>query len=234
MGTKQLRGPMRFLLLSLMTLMVLTLPGAVHAQTATGTTPPVTLPDLTPDVIVKQKYQQAARLRDEGRSVIAPSMEPWQKEQRAKDRGRKADEIFKQLPYQVQSQILDETYTVNNECHQYGLYAQFHDCDCLGSRYFEERVFNPEDSKDSIVGHIAGECASLPGVAGYGYDQCLSSMRYVLVAARTGDYCTCFANKLAENYKMSPNPDFDNLRALSSMTNTYCLQSVKSAFKQVP
>lgn len=234
---------MRFLLLSMMITAALLSAGIAQAQAPVmlenpeaTPAPIIMLPDITPDVIDRSTpaYQAPNLSAEEGQSIIAPSLEPWQKAPRKKYRGKNADDIFLTLPYDIQSLILDETYSVNAECHQYSTYAQFHDCECLGSRYFEERVFNPEDNKDSIVGRISGECASIGGVAGYGYDQCLSGMRYVLVAARTEDYCTCFANKLAENYVQSPSPDYDNLRALSSRTNTYCLQKVKSSVKPVP
>lgn len=200
---------------------------------APDTPSPVTLPDLSPDVLNApvRTYEAPAGITPDTKSVISPAMEPWQKEKKKRWKGKTADEVFLTLPYDVQSQILDETYKVNAECNNYKIYSQFHNCECMGSHYFEERVFNPEISKDTLVGRISGECASIPGVAGYGYDQCLASMRFLLIKSRVGDYCTCFANTLAENYKISPSPDFSHLRALSSKTNTQCLAKFPASLK---
>lgn len=194
------------------------------------------LPDLSPTILTPEDptRQPATILPNEGESVISPSLEPWQKSRIRRFKGKTADEIFVTLPYEVQNLILNETYKVNADCNHYDIYSQFHDCECLGARYFEERVFTPESNKDTIVGHISGECTSVPGVAGYGYDQCISAMRYMLVPARIDDYCTCFANKFAENYQLNPYPDFGHLRALNSMTNTYCLRTVRSVVKNLP
>lgn len=238
-----MNGYMRVTLLSfLITIFFVT--GPVSAQPVMEEATPVliapqqapTLPDLTPDQIVKPApaYQPPAAALDDGQSTVFPSLEPLQPFSPKRSSKKTVDEIFATLPYEIQTMILDETKTVNSQCHHYDIYSQFHDCECLGSRYFEERVFSPEESRDTIVGRLSGECTSIPGVAGYGYDQCMSAMRFVLIPNRMEEYCTCFANQLAENYKMSPYPDFGNLRALNSRTNTYCLQRVRSAIKGLP
>lgn len=221
---------MRVIVLSLMMAV-----GLMSAQHTWAQEQPATLPNLSPDILTApvREYESPVGITPNTPSVIAPSMEPWQKSTKKRWKGKTADEIFMTLPYESQNQILDETYKVNAECNHYTIYSQFHNCECMGAEYFEERVFNPEISKDTLVGRISGECASIPGVAGYGYNQCLSSMRYILIKSRVEDYCTCFANKLAENYKISPGPDFGHLRALSARTNTYCLTKVPAAIKSL-
>jgi len=205
------------------------------AAPADTTLPVATLPDLSPDIIGKDPagFEAPAGITPESESVISPMMEPWQNAPRKRWKGKTADEIFLTLPYDVQNLILEETYKVNAECHNYSIYSQFHDCECMGSHFFEERVFNPEASKDTLVGKISGECASIPGVAGYGFNQCLASMRFILVKQRIDDFCTCFANALAENYKINPEPDFANLRALSTRANRTCLTDVPASIKSL-
>lgn len=199
-------------------------------------TAPATLPDLTPDVINKSVpgYVAPESAADAGESSMV-SPEPEWSNPRRPDRKINADEIFAQLPYDVQNQILNETQDVNRECNNYNIYSQFHDCECLAGEFFEERVFSPEDHKDAIVGRISSDCVSVPGAAGYGYDQCLSAMRYVLKTDHTSEFCKCFALEFAKNYELSPYPDFDNIRAINGRTSTYCLkQSSSSPVKGLP
>lgn len=206
------------------------LPGDIAAPPDAASTP--ALPNLTPDIIEQHTYgfTPPADLPDRGQSTVNPRMEPWEKPRRP-DRARQAEEIFAKLPYETQSQILDETYDVHRQCNVYQTYAQFHDCDCIGSVYFEERVFDPESSRDAIVGRVSSACVSLPGAAAFGYDQCVAGMRYVLVPARADDFCKCFALQFGKNYQQSPYPNFDNIRALSKRTNDYCIRSVPYAFQ---
>ncbi len=209
---------------------------AAPATAPADTTLPVaTLPDLSPDIISNDPagFEPPTDITPESESVISPIMEPWQNAPRKRWKGKTADEIFMTLPVDVQNLILEETYKVNADCHNYAIYSQFHDCECMGSAFFEERVFDPEISKDTLVGKISGECASIPGVAGYGFSQCLASMRFILVKQRVDDFCTCFANTLAENYKTNPEPDFANLRALSTRANRTCLTNVPASIKSL-
>lgn len=207
-------------------------PAAPATPAAPPATLPSTLPDLTPDKVTKDApdYVPPA-LTMEGKSTVDPRLEPWEKERR-KSRAQEAEKIFRQLPMESQNQILDETYYVHRQCGIYQTYAQFHDCDCVGSIYFEERIFDPESSRDAIVGRIAGYCVSLPGAAAFGYDQCLSGMRFVLMPDRVEEYCRCYALQFGKSYQNSPYPDFDNLRLLGKQTGSYCNRQVPSAFKK--
>ncbi|MCM2343102.1 MAG: hypothetical protein NDJ24_00915 [Alphaproteobacteria bacterium] len=189
-------------------------------------------PDLNPTIVDDQPKEQVQTApAEDGKSVIAPYMEPWQKREKRTFKGKSADQIFQTLPVDSQNQILDESQKVFNECHHYKLYSQFHDCECLGSTYFEERVFSPEKSRDAIMGKIAGECTSEPGVAAYGHDQCLNSLSLILDSRHMDEFCKCYALTFAKNYKDSPYPDFQNLRAIGSRTNTACLKQVPNAVK---
>lgn len=188
------------------------------------------VPNLTPDMLDNTPKEQVQTLpAEDGQSIIAPYMEPWQKREPRKFKGKSADEIFKTLPVESQNQILDESQKVFNECHHYKLYSQFHDCECLGSTYFEERVFNPENSRDTIMGKIAGECTSEPGVAAYGHDKCMNSLSLILDSRHMDEFCKCYALTFAKHYKDNPDPDFRSLRAISSRTNTDCLKQVPNA-----
>lgn len=210
-------------------------PATLQPEAAPETNAPATttLPDLTPDAVVAPTYgfTPPPSLQQDGKSTINPRLEPWQKERRP-DRAKQAEAIFAKLPYEVQNQILDETNYVHRQCGMYETYAQFHDCECLGSIYFEERVIDPESSRDAIVGRISGYCVSLPGAAAFGYDQCLAGMRFVLVPGHVEEYCHCYALQFGKTYQQSPYPDFDNLRAVGRATGSYCLQRVPQAFKK--
>ncbi len=204
-----------------------TAPAAPSADATQNNTP-----NLTPDDIKKPSHGfTAPTTTTPGQSTISPRHEPWAKPDDRAERARQAQIIFPKLPVNIQNHILSETYEAHRQCNVYGTYAQFHDCDCVGSVFFDERVLDPESSKDAIIARIAKHCVSLPGVAAYGYSQCHAGMRFVLVPQRADDYCKCYALEFGKNYQRSPYPDFDNLRALGKRTNSYCIRTVPYAFK---
>ena len=245
---KELSGPMRLLLALLLTMgMGPLLAATAHAQpamleaqpllsppetTAQTPTPETISPNLTPDTITPRTYGFTAPTEDSsGRSTISPRHEPWQKDDDRQKRAAQAQAIFAKLPAAVQDQILNEAQDAHRQCNLYGIYAQLHDCDCIGSVYFDERVLDPESAKDTIVGRIARQCVSLPGASAYGYAQCHSGMRFVLVPQRAEDFCKCYATEFGKNYQRSPYPDFDNIRAIGKRTNSHCIRTVPYAFK---
>lgn len=190
------------------------------------------VPDLTPHDITPRTYGfTPPTTAAPGQSTVSPRHEPWIKQDDRAQRARQAQVVFAKLPYEVQNQILDETQEAHRQCNVYGTYAQFHDCDCVGSVYFDERVLDPESSKDAIIARIARHCVSLPGASAYGYSQCHAGMRFVLVPQRAEDFCKCYAIEFGKNYQRSPYPDFDNIRALGKRTNSYCIRTVPYAFK---
>ncbi len=213
-------------------------PDTLAAPTTTAPATPQTddaqnnVPNLSPDDVKQHNYGfTAPTTAIPGQSTISPRHEPWAKPDDRAERARQAQEIFPKLPGEIQNQILTETYEAHRQCNVYGTYAQFHDCDCVGSVFFDERVLDPESSKDAIIARIARHCVSLPGAAAYGYSQCHAGMRFVLVPQRADDYCKCYALEFGKNYQRSPYPDFDNIRALGKLTNSYCIRNVPQAFK---
>lgn len=209
---------------ALMAFVSLCAPLSAQAQTPAPAAPPATLPDLRPDAVTKPEYGYVPPTTklEPGESSILSSEPQWAGRPR-KSRATEAEAVFQSLPVEVQNMILTETQTVNNECHLYSTYAQFHDCECLGSVFFEERVLTPEETKDQIVARVSGECVSVPGLAGYGYDQCMSTMIYVLKDNRIEEYCKCFALEFAKGYEQSPYPDFDNVRAINGRAHPICI-----------
>jgi len=199
---------------------------AAHAQQPAK---PDTLPDLTPNTVVKPTYGYVApkETLSPGESTMVSPEPEWANKKR-KERKVSAEEIFAKLPLDVQDQILAETAEANANCNKYKTYAQFHNCECLATHFFEERVFSPEDHKDRIVGRISSECVSLPGAAGYGFSQCTVGMRYMLKPERSTEYCKCFANEFAKGYQLSPYPDYDNIRAVNRRTNSACLKKLST------
>lgn len=199
----------------------------------TGPSPaPLTPEILAPEASAPATTAPAAPTANvPGQSTISPRHEPWHKQDDRAQRAQQAQIIFPKLPYEIQNQILSETHEAHRQCNVYGTYAQFHDCDCVGSVFFDERVLDPESSKDAIIARIARHCVSLPGAAAYGYSQCHAGMRFVLVPQRAEDFCKCYALEFGKNYQRSPYPDFDNLRALGKRTNSHCIRTVPYAFK---
>lgn len=198
---------------------------------------PASLPDLTPETIdpYAEKPMDMPTFEDD-QSTIAPNaatpaLEPWQQEKRKTYNGQTADDIFWTLPKDVQDQILAETYDVHNQCKKYELYMKFHDCDCLGSRFFDERVFTPEATRDQISNKITSDCVSTASIAGYAYEECVSRSIRMLNVDKLDEFCTCYSNMYADEYKLSPYPDYTNLRQVGIRSNRACFKKVPGALR---
>jgi|JI10StandDraft_1071094.scaffolds.fasta_scaffold21785_5 hypothetical protein len=236
------RRAMKYSLLSLILVTGLGLAQFSHAQD--NTAPPLlapapaaaaqdsahdanTLPDLSPTPNQRREGMEMPEMPDSS-SVIKPADPAWHQPEEKPTRQHSAEKIFNQLPPEVQKQILDESHKVNQECKGYELYAQLHDCDCMGTRYFEERVFNPEIYPETLKHKLASECTNDAGVAGYANDQCMDTMVITIRPDKLEEYCKCYALQMAERYKNNPSADYGYLRALGSGSHTYCMKSLKT------
>lgn len=186
-----------------------------------------TLPDLSPTPNQRREGMEMPALPEEN-SVMRSADPAWHQPEEKPKREHSAEKVFRQLPPDVQKQILDESHKVNQECKGYELYAQLHDCDCMGTRYFEERVFNPEIYPETLKNKLASECTNDAGVAGYAYDQCEATMVITIQPDKLEEYCKCYALQMAESYKNSPSADYGYLRAIGSSANSYCMKTMKT------
>lgn len=186
-----------------------------------------TLPDLAPTPNQRRQGMEMPELPDSS-SVMKSADPAWRQPEEKPTRQHSAEKIFNQLPPEVQKQILDESHKVNQECKGYELYAQLHDCDCMGTRYFEERVFNPEKYPETLKHELASECTNDAGVAGYANDQCMNTMVITIRPDKLEEYCKCYALQMAESYKNNPSADYGYLRALGSSSHSYCMKSMKT------
>jgi len=136
---------------------------------------------------------------------------------------RIANEVYSQLTPQEQERLVQETQEVYDYCNGRELFASLHDCRCVASNFFEERIVNPVVS-NSIIGiadSVADNCPNIPGVAGYAYTQCYSSHASTIPYG-IEDYCRCYANKFAELYEANPSSSLQYLSGLGANAMLQC------------
>ncbi len=218
--------PLSRFALTLFLAAALWLPVPARAQTEMLQAPdPLALPGVTP--LSEQEQDIAPLIAPPAEPaapviapppVVAPAL-PSEEEDRAAAVAR----VLQGLSERDKTLIIDETVRVNSNCQSRGLYAMFYDCNCLAGRFFEERVLYPEQSGDLLVGKIQNECVSDAGVAGYSYEQCVGSMNYIISRETLGDYCTCYANKMADLYTNNPNSNYDWIRYLGEQAMQVCI-----------
>ena len=130
-------------------------------------------------------------------------------------------EIFDQLPPDLQKEIIDEAIRVYDDCLAKDTYSQFHDCRCIGAKFFDARVLNgPTISQANLVFDIGGECVNQPGIAGLSYQECLDML--LLEPGDIEPVCTCYANDMAQSYARKPRADYRHIRQLAADSLIKC------------
>lgn len=109
----------------------------------------------------------------------------------------------KALPFKNYSDIPDEALADMQNFHEeclvhYDLSAHY-DCDCLSSRYLEERIkAGPNQSRQQIMLDISGECLDIARAAGRGYERCQSSGALNYNGGMSPEeYCECAGRNYA-------------------------------------
>ncbi len=83
---------------------------------------------------------------------------------------------------------------------------QYHNCECLGYEYIEERIKNPKADRSAIILSISNKCIDATGAAGAAYQSCIGNAPMLPAHIKPEDYCQCFAStyaKLFERYQTS-------------------------------
>ena len=112
-------------------------------------------------------------------------------------------EIFPQLPVEIQEEILAESEQVFKECEYEKGYARYRDCRCLAVKFMDERTIRgPEEDKLKIWYSVQDECKFEEGIAGESFRQCMSTNAKSDMK-KVEQYCNCFANSIAKLYKES-------------------------------
>lgn len=138
--------------------------------------------------------------------------------------------LFNQLPEDVQNNILDESREFETYCLGIDTYSEYHDCECLAHRFFEERVKRgPRQHMYSLFGDLKRECPDIAGMAGKSYDSCMRIM--VSQPENIEKVCTCYANNLARAYAEHPNPDYRYVMDLGSNVMVKCRMKVRQGLE---
>ena len=131
--------------------------------------------------------------------MAAPASAQFYADEEKKSRSEEAFAIYNQLPPEDQKRLMEETTKVEATCLSKGLFSSFHDCTCVATRFFEERIFKPELNYSIIqlADIYAEECPNLPGVAGHAFKQCKGTYATAL-SYNLEEFCTCYANEYAQ------------------------------------
>lgn len=107
------------------------------------------------------------------------------------------------LPFKNYSDIPDEALAdmqdFHKECEAHYDLSAHYDCECLSSRYLEERIkAGPNESRQQLTMKLSGECFNIPGAAGRGFDRCQASgsLNYNGGMSPT-EYCECVGRNYA-------------------------------------
>lgn len=145
-------------------------------------------------------------------------------DQTAAQKTQKAKEIYENLPEVDKMRLIDETQEVFDYCDRKDLFSSFHDCSCVASNFFEERILAKPDPSLNIIAiadQVSSGCVNVPGVAGYAYDKCYASYTPVMKYGHE-EFCTCYANEYARLYEKDPRAYVPNMAGIGANAIATC------------
>lgn len=125
---------------------------------------------------------------------------------------------------EVPDEYIDEAIAFNEECQGSLNLSSNYDCDCLASRYLDERIKGEDKvNRSSILLKIEKECKSAVNAAGANYQKCLSTAVLMPVSMDVEKYCSCFASTYAKIYEQSVQTPSPRLHLeIHKRASTYC------------
>lgn len=119
------------------------------------------------------------------------------------------EETKNALPFENYSDIPDEALADMQDFHamcQKDLSLNSHlDCDCLSSRYLEERVkAGPELPRQQILLNLSNECFNVAGAAGHGFTKCTQNGTPAYPGMSADEYCECVGRNYAIQLQNTP------------------------------
>lgn len=141
------------------------------------------------------------------------------------DKWERAREIFANLPDDIQQELEAEAQLAYQECTYQTNFSRYHDCECIGAYYLDERVLQgPEENKATILSTVQKECVNEAGVAGQNYSQCMMMNTQIMPTGGLSmeEYCTCYANEMAKAYKENPKMDTRYLKGMMVEVSGRC------------
>ena len=140
----------------------------------------------------------------------------------------RADEVYAQLPPDIQKMLIEETDFVHTYCQGQDMFASFHDCECVAAKFLDRRVLDYDPGLDpvTIADRVADQCPNAPGVAGYGYNQCVGLYGWQMPVGLES-FCTCYGNSFSELYMKDPRSVIPNITGIGSASLLRCSEKIE-------
>lgn len=126
------------------------------------------------------------------------------------------------LPENIPDILMAEVMDIKNNCDASGLYATYHDCNCIAVKFLDERLkSDPDTPKERVKKIVENRCPNTPAIAGFMYTSCVSFRKrddpegYV-------SFCTCAANEVAKRYSEHPDMNLRYIRRLKKEAFVSC------------
>jgi hypothetical protein len=105
---------------------------------------------------------------------------------------------------EIPTEYLEEAEAFNTRCQTIHAYATHHDCDCLSTKYLDERIKQGKFVHASLLElEISKSCINKDTAAGYSYKTCMSQSVSFPLGQDPENYCECVANTYASLFAAS-------------------------------
>lgn len=96
-----------------------------------------------------------------------------------------------------------EAMTVYEECNLTSYMTSTYDCRCVAGAFYNSRLKDVREGRDTIIGEILPQCPNLPQIAVLKYKQCVEWAK-LQRPADYDDYCKCYGATFAKSYEGQP------------------------------
>lgn len=124
----------------------------------------------------------------------------------------------------IDPRYLDEMDQIYNTCATSSLYSIYYDCRCQAIKFLDERIKQgPNPPTEYIMIDVNTQCANVPGLAGYAYEDCTKKLSLLNYKDKDfAPFCECFANRFARSYAKNPRLSSLHVQALQKDAYKTC------------
>lgn len=130
---------------------------------------------------------------------------------------------------EVTDKQLEETFAVFEDCNADVRKKNKVDCECLASKFLEERIKQgPVSSRGSIEAELTDKCRNVVEQTGFEYSKCMMHPFVMKVDIEPKDFCECYARRWADLYQNYKGPMTVEVQmAIAAKSRSYCLNHHK-------
>ncbi len=126
--------------------------------------------------------------------------------------------------------MIDESFTVYDECKATDMTTRYYDCDCQAANFLDMRAQYPDAKQRDLVIASRKGCANIVTIAGESYKYCMGWAPRIRPDYKS--YCECYGNAFAKNFTDKPTDNIKGRERLVTAALNSCNKGATQAEQQ--